>query len=83
MSEVIRIQAARIPDRDRLLSMLAEHGHDATPVEDVKIDVHCHAEGGGCGRVVYERAEDAVMAIGDAFIPVKHDGVIYIRPPVG
>ena len=48
-----------------------------------RIDVRCNAEGGGCGRVVYERAEDAVMAIGDAFIPVKHDGVIYIRPPVG
>ena len=28
-------------------------------------------------------ATDAVMDIGDAFVPVKHDGVIYVRPPVG
>ena len=24
-----------------------------------------------------------IMEIGDPFVPIKHDGVIYIRPPVG
>jgi hypothetical protein len=83
MSEVIRVQAARIPDRDRLLALLAGQGHDARAVDEIEIDVHCSADGGACGPAVYKQAEDAVMDIGDAFVPVKHDGVIYIRPPVG
>jgi hypothetical protein len=83
MSEVIRVQAARIPDRDRLVALLTDHGHDARPVDDIEIDVHCNVPGGGCAPAVYERAEDAVMEIGDAFVPVKHGGVIYVRPPVG
>ena len=83
MSEVIRVQAARTPDRDRLLALLSDHGHDARPVDDIEIDVYCKPGGGQCGPAVYSQAEDAVMDIGDAFVPVKHDGVIYVRPPVG
>jgi len=27
-------------------------------------------------------AEDAIMSIGAPFVPIKHDGTIYIRPPL-
>ena len=79
MSDVVHIKAARIPDRDRLLAMLSTRGYDARPLNGVEIDVH--AEGGS--PRLYGELEDAVMAIGDPFVPIKHEGVIYLRPPVG
>jgi len=81
MSEIVQIQAARIPDRDRLLALLADNGHDARPVDEVGIDVH--VEGNGTTPAIYNHVEDAVMDIGDSFVPVKHQGVIYVRPPIG
>ena len=41
MADVVRVVAARIPDRNRLLALLSENGHDARPVNGVEIDVHC------------------------------------------
>jgi len=84
MSEVLRVQAARIPDRDRLLDMLSTRGYDARPVNGVEIDVHCGSDSPkGMGPRLYGAVEDAVMAIGDPFVPIKHEGVIYLRPPIG
>jgi hypothetical protein len=84
MRQMIQVEAARIPDRDRLLETLTEHGHDARPVDEVGIAVH-YASGNKdrLGREVYREVEDVVMALGSAFVPMKHDGVIYLRPPVG
>jgi len=79
MSEVVHIKAARIPDRDRLLTMLSSQGYDARPLNGVEIDVY----GSGAAPRLYGALEDAVMAIGDPFVPIKHEGVIYLRPPVG
>ena len=39
MSENIPVRAARIPDRDRLLSELRDAGLDARPVGEVEIEV--------------------------------------------
>jgi hypothetical protein len=93
MSEVVHIKAARIPDRDRLLAMLSMRGYDARPLNGVEIDVHSSpgsgpagsesAESTGFAPRIYGELEDAVMDIGDAFVPIKHEGVIYLRPPVG
>lgn len=83
MSEVVHIQAARIPDRDRLLAMLSTRGYDARPINGVEIDVHSGADTSGFAPRIYGELEDAVMDIGDAFVPIKHEGVIYLRPPVG
>ncbi len=83
MSEVVHIKAARIPDRDRLLAMLSTRGYDARPLNGVEIDVHSGPESAGFAPRIYGELEDAVMDIGDAFVPIKHDGVIYLRPPVG
>jgi hypothetical protein len=80
MTEMVPVSAARIPDRDRLLRELRAAGLEAEAVGEVEIVVSC--EDGGSNSV-FARAEELVMEIGDAFVPIKHEGVIYIRPPVG
>jgi hypothetical protein len=74
----VSVTAARIPDRDRLLAELLSAGLDANAVGEVDIAVRCDDD----GDFVFRRAEELIMAIGDPFVPIKHEGVIYIRPPV-
>jgi len=73
----IQVEAARIPDRDELLSLLWEHGLEARPENEVGIAV----EGGDAE--VFATVEELIMRIGAPFVPIKHDAVIYVRPPVG
>jgi hypothetical protein len=79
MSSTIQVEAARIPDRDKLLELLREHGLDAEPENEVGIVVPC--DDGGQKLVSY--IEGVIMQIGAPFVPIKHASVIYIRPPVG
>jgi len=79
MLQAVPVSAARIPDRDRLLGELRSAGLNAEPVGEVEIVVRCD-DG---GAAVFARAEQLIMEIGDPFVPIKHDGIIYIRPPVG
>jgi hypothetical protein len=74
----VDIAAARIPDRDRLLHELQDAGLDARPVGEVEIEVRAGDEG-----QVYEQVEGMIMSLGAPFVPIKHEGVIYVRPPVG
>jgi hypothetical protein len=76
----VQVEAARIPDRDRLLEILLEHGLDARPQDEVGIEVHYHSDDGGDG--VLAEVEHVVMSLGAPFVPMKHEGVIYIGPPV-
>jgi hypothetical protein len=81
MSDV-HVEAARIPDRDRLLELLREAGLDARPVDEVEIEVL--ASGGEeITDDVYAHVENLVLSVGSTFVPIKHAGVIYVRPPVG
>ena len=75
----IQVEAARIPDRDRLLALLHDGGLEAKPEGEVEIVVPC--DDGGDEVLSY--VEDVIMQIGAPFVPIKHEGVIYIRPPVG
>ena len=75
----IQVEAARIPDRDKLLTLLREHGLQAEPEHEVGIVV-ANQDG---DAEVYATVEDLVMQIGAPFVPIKHEDVIYIRPPVG
>ena len=75
----IQVEAARIPDRDKLLSLLREHGLDAEPENEVGIVVS-NQDGDG---EVFATVEELVMKIGAPFVPIKHEDVIYVRPPVG
>jgi hypothetical protein len=79
MPTTVPVTAARIPDRDRLLGELRSAGLAAEPVGEVEIVVH--SKNGD--EAVFAQAEALIMEIGDPFVPIKHDGVIYIRPPVG
>ena len=77
MPDSVDITAARIPDRDRLLQELRDAGLDAQPVGEVEIEVRAGED------AVYERVEGMIMSLGAPFVPIKHEGVIYVRPPVG
>jgi hypothetical protein len=79
MSSTVRVQAARIPDRDRLLEALRNEGLDATPEDEVGIVVPV----GDGGSDLFHEVEGVVFSVGAPFVPIEHEGVIYIRPPVG
>ena len=73
----VPIQAARIPDRDRLLGELQEAGLDARAIGEVEIEVRA-----GNTDEVLGQVEGMIMSLGAPFVPVKHEGVIYVRPPL-
>jgi len=75
----IDVEAARIPDRDKLLDLLHDHGLEATAHDELGIEVQADDEDGE----VFGRVEELIMQIGAPFVPIKHEGVIYVRPPVG
>lgn len=79
MPSKVRVEAARIPDRDRLLEALRDEGLDAKPEDEVGIVVPV-GEGGG---ELFHQVEGVVFSVGAPFVPIQHEGVIYIRPPVG
>ena len=80
MTEPVQVEAARIPDRDRLLKELGEAGLDARAVGEVEIEVSI-ADMDGAADEVFAHAESVIMSIGAPFVPQKHEGTIYIRPP--
>jgi hypothetical protein len=83
MSSMIQVEAARIPDRDRLLRELQEQGLDARAVDEVGIEVRSDNDQQAISNEVFSEVERVVMSIGASFVPTKHEDVIYIRPPVG
>ena len=78
----VQVEAARIPDRDRLLHELREAGLDARPVEEVSIEVPCGDDTDTACDDLLAHAEHVINSLGAPFVPMKHDGVIYIRPPL-
>ena len=79
----IQVEAARIPDRDRLLDMLEEAELDAKPVDEVGIEVRCGRDEQRTTDEVYAQVERMIVSIGAPFVPIVHEGTIYIRPPLG
>jgi hypothetical protein len=82
MNETVQVKAARIPDRDRLLEELRESGLDAQPVGEMLIEVPVRSDAEEAADEVLAHAESVIMSIGAPFVPVKHEGTIYIRPPL-
>ena len=82
MADTVQVEAARIPDRDRLLRELREAGLDARAVEEVCIEVPCGDDTDAACDDLMVHAESVITSIGAPFVPIKHDGVIYIRPPL-
>ena len=79
MSSTIRVEAARIPDRDRLLEALRDEGLHAEPEDEIGIVVPV----GEGGPELFHQVEGVVFSVGAPFVPIEHEGTIYIRPPVG
>jgi hypothetical protein len=75
--DTVKVEAARIPDRERLLAELREAGLDARPVGEVDIEVPA-----GHDAEIFAHVESLILEIGAPFVPIKHEGVIYIRPPL-
>ena len=82
MTDSVQVEAARIPDRDRLLRELLEAGVDARAVDEVGIEVPCGDDAGAACEELMTHAESVILSLGAPFVPIKHEGVIYIRPPV-
>jgi hypothetical protein len=78
----VQVEAARIPDRDRLLGSLKEQGIDARAVDEVGIEVPCGDDADEACTELFGHVEAMIMDIGAPFVPIKHEGVIYIRPPL-
>jgi len=79
MGTTIHVTAARIPDRDRLLRALREEGLHADPQGELEIVVPV----ADSGEELFHHVESVVLSVGAPFVPTQHEGVIYIRPPVG
>ena len=77
----IDVEAARIPDRNQLLEQLRAHGLDAQPHDELGIQVECGEDDAACDEL-FSEVESLVMDLGAQMIPMKHEGVIYLRPPV-
>jgi hypothetical protein len=82
MTETVHVEAARIPDRDRLLAELNEAGLNARAVDEIGIEVPCGDDAETACDELMSHAESVITSIGAPFVPIKHDGVIYIRPPL-
>ena len=82
MGENVEVEAARIPDRDRLLAELREAGLDAHPVDEVGIEVRIGDDAEEVSDEVFAHVETVTMRIGANFVPIKHEGTIYVRPPL-
>jgi hypothetical protein len=82
MDETVQVEAARIPDRDRLLKELRQNGLDARPVDEIGIEVPVEGAGEEVADELFVHAERVIMSLGAPFVPIKHEGTIYIRPPL-
>jgi hypothetical protein len=82
MSDAVQVEAARIPDRDRLLEELRENGLNAKAVGEIGIEVTVEGDGEEAADELFKHAERVIMNIGAPFVPIKHEGTIYIRPPL-
>jgi hypothetical protein len=83
MASAIDVEAARIPDRDQLVQLLRDHGLEAEPIDELGIKVTYGDNEPEKGDEILAYVEGIVMDLGAQMIPIKHEGVIYIRPPVG
>ena len=61
---------------------LRQAGLDARPVDEVGIEVPLEAGDDEAADQVVAHAESVIMRTGSSFVPIKHEGTIYIRPPL-
>ena len=52
------------------------------PVGEVSIEVPCGSDTDDASDELLAQTEHMIQSLGAPFVPQKHEGVIYIRPPV-
>jgi hypothetical protein len=81
VGDSLRVDLARIEERDQLVAALAERGYEARPLDDegwAALDVP-YGDGGHDGLV--SELESLVSELGLPVVPVRGEGVLYLRPP--
>ena len=48
----------------------------------MEIEVRVGGDRGDASANVYSRVEGMIVSLGAPFVPIKHEGVIYVRPPI-
>ena len=66
MSDMVHLEAARIPDRDRLLQELRDAGLDARPVDEVCIEVPCGSDTEAASDSLLAETEHLITSLGRA-----------------
>ena len=77
MSDTVDVEAARIPDRDRLLQELRRPASRRAQSARSSIEV---PQADPTTGEVYAQVEGMIMSLGAPFVPIKHEGSIYVRP---
>src|SRR5437764_266284 len=79
MSDTLQVEAARIPDRDRLLEELRENGLEAKAVNEIGIEVIVDGDEAACERAPGSRDAEARLRV-----VVRHElADQVVRLPVG
>ena len=75
--ESIHVEAARIPDRDRLLQELQKAGLDARSVGEVCIEVPYGGDEEAAADELLAQTEHLITTLGEPFVPLKHEGDLH------
>jgi hypothetical protein len=82
----VYVELPRINDRDRVLDALAQRGHEARPTEEggwPAIEVPCDRDAASACDDLVGELEALVGELDVPLVPVRGDGVVYLRPPAG
>jgi hypothetical protein len=86
VADEVYVELPRVADRDRVLEALAQRGHEARPAEEdgwPAIEVPCDGDADtACADLVGE-LEALVGELDVPLVPVRGEGVVYLRPPAG
>jgi len=64
-----------------VLQELRDAGLEAKPIGEIEIEVSTEENADDAARDLYALVEHMIMSIGAPFVPIKHEGRIYVRPP--
>jgi hypothetical protein len=82
----VYVELPRINDRDRVLDALAQRGHEARPTEEdgwPAVEVPCDGDAGSACDDLLGELEALVGELDVPLVPVRGEGVVYLRPPAG
>ena len=79
MSSTSRSRQRESPTATACSRRFATKASTRRPQDELEIVVPV----GDGGAAVLHQVETLVISVGAPFVPIEHEGVIYIRPPVG